>query len=109
MTKELIIRVDFPDELYDEYYDDWRLYSAGVFDEYFFKMCPISIVLSYFIWKGWKLTSCPYENEIWLLNFSVNKLMGIKTYKTDANDYLKVDYIWWQDCVTISIKTLNLN
>ena len=109
MTKELNISIDFPEELYLEYYDDWRLYSAGLFDGYLFMMGPTAIALCYFKWKGWKVTSCPYENEIRLYNYSVNKMIGIKSYLTDITDCWRVEDIWWQDCVTISAKTLNLN
>lgn len=109
MIKDLNIRISFAEEIFDEYYDNWRLYSAGLFDGYLFMMVPTSIAISYFMWKGWKLTSCPYENEIRLYNYSVNKIIGIKSYLTNITDCWRVEDIWWPDFVTISSKTLNLN
>lgn len=110
MTKEVNIRIKFSEEYYyEEYYDDWRLYSAGLFDGYLFMMGPTSIALSYFKWKGWKLTSNPYGKEIRLYNYSINKMIGIESYKTDGTDCWRVGDIWWQDCVTVSVNTLNLN
>ncbi|MBN1618375.1 hypothetical protein JW887_03470 [Candidatus Dojkabacteria bacterium] len=104
------ISIPFSDELYfEEYFDDWRLYSAGLFDGYLFMMGPVSTALSYFKWKGWKSASCPCENEIRLYNYSVNKMIGIELYRTDITDCWRVGDIWWQDFVSISAETLNLN
>jgi len=110
MTKGLDITITFSEVWYDEeYHDDWRLYSAGLFEEYLFMISPTSVALSYFFWKGWRLTSCPYENEIRLYNYSVNMIIGIRSFFTDKSDCWRVTDIWWHDCVTICPRTMHLN
>lgn len=109
MIIELNIRINRPGGWLDEYNDDSMLYLSGLYDLHNFMMYPTTFAINYFTWKGWKLYSSPSEDEIWLSNFAVNKMIGIKSYRMSDTDCWKVQEIYRWDCVDINATTLNLN
>lgn len=109
MTIDLNIRINRPGRWLDEYNDDSMLYLSGLYDLHNFMMYPTSFAVDYFKRRGWKYFKSLSEDEIWLSNFAVNKMIGIKSYKMSDTDYWKVQEIYRWDCVEISATTLNLN
>jgi len=109
MTKELNIRINRPGGWLDEYNDDSMLYLSGLFDLFNLIMYPTTFAINYFTWKGWKFFSSPTDDEIWLSNFAVNKMIAIKSYRMNDTDYWKVEEIIQWDCVTVDATILDLN
>ena len=109
MTKVLNIRINRPGGWLDEYNDDSMLYFSGLFDLFNFMMYPTTFAINYFTWKGWKFFSSPSVDEIWLSNFTVNKMIAIKSYRISETDCWRVEEIYQWDCVALDANISYLN